>query len=268
MTKPLQSGPKYLLQGLRLLNHPRIRWFVLGPMLIKLVLFVFLTWFAIAQFDGVLGWLIAKVPGWLDFIAWIFWVLFGGFLLLVYGYSFAIIGNILASPFYGPLSERVKEVLNDKKPSNPMTKKEILALAGRSVAREIIKLGYFLPRIIGVLILTLILSFIPVLNLLAPVIAFVWGAWSLALQYIDYPADNNQVGFAELRDQLRERRLVSLSFGGCVLMVTTIPILNLFTMPASVIGATAFWVERMPLFEKEAPQKQELQEKALEQTES
>ncbi len=265
MTKPLQSGPKYLLQGLRLLNHPRIRWFVIAPMLINLVLFVFLTWFAIAQFDGVLGWLIAKVPGWLDFIAWLFWVLFGGFLLLVYGYSFAIIGNILASPFYGPLSERVEEVLNDKKPSNPMTKKEILALAGRSVAREIIKLGYFLPRIIGVLILTLILSFIPVLNLLAPVIVFFWGAWSLALQYIDYPADNNQIGFYKLIGELRERRLVSLSFGGCVLIATTIPILNLFTMPASVIGATAFWIERMPLLQKKEFEEQKLEKEKLQE---
>jgi len=246
MKKPLKSGPGYLLQGLRLLNHPKIRWFVLGPILINLVLFILLTWIAIEQFAGLLNWLMDKIPSWLDFIAWLFWVLFGGFLLLVYGYSFAIIGNILASPFYGPLAERTEQVITEKKISNPMTKKEILALAGRSVTRELIKLGYFLPRIIGILVLTLILSFIPVINLLAPAIAFLWGAWSLALQYIDYPADNNQTGFSELRKQLREHRLISISFGGSVLIATTIPVLNLFTMPASVIGATAFWIERMP----------------------
>lgn len=250
MTKPLQGGPGYLLQGLRLLNHPRIRWFVLGPLLINLVLFVLLTWFAIEQFNGLFGWLIAKIPGWLDFIAWLFWVLFGGFLLLIYGYSFAIIGNILASPFYGPLAERVEEVLTGTVNSTTMTSKQMLALAGRSVTREFIKLWYFLPRILGVLILTLILSFIPVLNLLGPAIAFFWGAWSLALQYIDYPADNNQTSFCELQELLRERRMISISFGGCVLIATTIPILNLFTMPASVIGATAFWLERMPSDQK------------------
>ena len=250
MTKLLQSGPEYLLQGLRLLNHPRIRWFVLGPILINLVLFVLLTWFALEQFNSLLSWLIAKIPSWLDFIVWFFWVFFGGFLLLIYGYSFAIIGNILASPFYGPLAERVEEVLTDTVNSTTMTPKQVLSLAGRSVTREFIKLGYFLPRIIGILILTLILSFIPVLNLLGPAIAFFWGAWSLALQYIDYPADNNQTGFRELREQLRERRLISVSFGGCVLIATTIPILNLFTMPASVIAATAFWLERMPSGQK------------------
>jgi len=102
-----------------------------------------------------------------------------------------------------------------------------------------------LPRIIGVLLLTLTLSFIPVLNLLGPTIAFCWGAWSLALQYLDYPADNHQVSFSQLQEELRRRRLVSLSFGGSVLIASTVPILNLFTMPASVIGATSFWLERM-----------------------
>lgn len=245
MAQPLQSGPGYLFQGLKLLNHPKIRWFVIGPLLINIVLFVGLTALAVEQFGPLLSWLTGKVPEWLGFVAWIFWILFGGFLLLVYGYSFAILGNILASPFYGPLAERVEEVLTGNHRSSTRTGKQLLALAGRSMKREFIKLGYFLPRIIGVLLLTLALSFIPVLNLLGPAIAFFWGAWSLALQYLDYPADNNQIGFVQLREELRNRRLISLSFGGSVLIATTIPILNLFTMPASVIGATSFWLERM-----------------------
>ncbi len=254
MAQPLQSGPGYLFQGLRLLNHPKIRWFVIGPLLINIVLFIGLTALAVEQFGTLLSWLTDKIPEWLSFVAWFFWILFGGFLLLVYGYSFSIIGNILASPFYGPLSERVEEVLTGNNHSSTKTSKQLLALAGRSVKREFIKLGYFLPRIIGVLLLTLALSFIPVLNLLGPVIAFFWGAWSLALQYLDYPADNNQIGFVQLREELRNRRLVSLSFGGSVLIATTIPILNLFTMPASVIGATSFWLERMePSPDKPAP---------------
>lgn len=254
MAQPLQSGPGYLFQGLRLLNHPKIRWFVIAPLLINLFLFIGLTWVAIEQFGTLLNWMIDKIPDWLSFLAWIFWILFGGFLLLVYGYSFSIIGNILASPFYGPLSERVEEVLTGNNLSSTKTGKQLLALAGRSVKREFIKLGYFLPRIIGVLLLTLALSFIPVLNLLGPAIAFFWGAWSLALQYLDYPADNNQVGFITLREELRNRRLISLSFGGSVLIATTIPIVNLFAMPASVIGATSFWLERLePSPDKTAP---------------
>ncbi len=245
MPNPHHSGPGYLLQGLKLLTHPQLRWFVLGPLLINLLLFVGLTWFAFAQFGQWMDMLMAKIPAWLDFLAWIFWVLFGGFLLLVYGYSFAILGNLLASPFYGPLSERVEEVLRGVPSGTQMSARQLMALAANSMKRELIKLGYFLPRIVGVLLLTLGLSFIPILNLLGPTIAFLWGAWSLALQYLDYPADNHQVDFRELREILGGKRFVSFSFGGSVLIATTIPVLNLFAMPASVIGATSFWLERI-----------------------
>lgn len=243
--RPTQTGPGYLLQGLSLLNHPKIRWFVMGPMVINALLFIALTWFAIEQFGTWLDALMAYIPSWLEFLTWFFWVIFAGLLFLIYGYSFAILGNILASPFYGPLAERTASLLTGNQQTASLNLKQILALAARSVKRELIKLGYFLPRIIGVLLLTLALSLIPVLNLIGPVIAFFWGAWSLALQYVDYPADNHQVSFDQLRETLSERKGASISFGGCVLIATTIPVLNLFTMPASVIGATAFWLERV-----------------------
>lgn len=245
MPQHLHSAPGYLLQGFQLMTHPRLRWFVLGPLLINLLLFIGLSWLAVTLFGQWLDSMMAKIPEWLDFLAWIFWLLFGAFLLLVYGYSFAILGNLLASPFYGPLSERTEEVLGGRIGSSTMNARQLLALAANSIKRELHKLGYFLPRIVGVLLLTLVLSFIPVLNLLGPAIAFLWGAWSLALQYLDYPADNHQVGFSQLREELGERRLVSLGYGGSVLLATTVPLLNLFAMPASVIGATSFWLERV-----------------------
>ena len=245
MPPHLHSGPGYLLQGLQLMTHPRLRWFVLGPLFINTLLFVGLSWLAVTQFGQWLDSLMAKIPEWLDFLAWIFWLLFGAFLLLVYGYSFAIIGNLLASPFYGPLSERTEEVLTGRTNGASMSLTQWLAMAGSAMKREVVKMGYFLPRIIGVLLLTLVLSLIPVLNLLGPPIAFLWGAWSLALQYLDYPADTHRVDFANLRQSLKKRRWLSLSYGGSVLIATTIPLFNLFAMPASVIGATSFWLERM-----------------------
>ncbi|WP_438951451.1 sulfate transporter CysZ [Porticoccus sp.] len=245
MTKTTRIGPAYLLLGMRLLHHRQLRWLVLWPLLINAFLFIGLTWLAVDQFGQLLGWLTSMIPTWLDFIRWIFWVLFGGFLLLVYGYTFAILGNLLASPFYGPLSERTEQVLTNNIQETPISARHLLALAGSAMKRELIKLGYFLPRILGVLALTLALSFIPVLNLVGPAIAFLWGGWSLALQYLDYPADNHRQSFAELRGALKKQRLQSLSFGGTVLIATTVPLLNLFVMPASVVGATCFWFDHL-----------------------
>ena len=86
------------------------------------------------------------------------------------------------------------------------------------------------------------LSFIPLLNLITPIIGFYWGAWNLYLQYLDYPADNNKISFGALLVDSRSQRKSALSFGGLVLLGSSIPLLNLLVMPAAVAGATSLWV--------------------------
>jgi hypothetical protein len=61
------------------------------------------------------------------------------------------------------------------------------------------KLGYFLPRAIGLFIL----SFIPVVNIIAAPLWLLWGLM-MAIQYIDYPADNHKLGWNEMLAWLRK----------------------------------------------------------------
>lgn len=105
--------------------------------------------------------------------------------------------------------------------------------------RELSKLAYYLPR----LLLLLILSFIPVVNILAPFLWFLFGAWMMAIQYCDYPMDNNKVSFRQMKVMLAKRRLTSVSFGAIVQVGMMIPLVNLVVMPAAVIGATLYWCE-------------------------
>jgi len=69
-----------------------------------------------------------------------------------------------------------------------------------------------------------------------------FGIWMMAVQYIDYPADNNKLGFDEMLAWLRDKRWQSLGFGGIVYVALLVPLLNLLIMPAAVAGATLFWV--------------------------
>jgi CysZ protein len=64
----------------------------------------------------------------------------------------------------------------------------------------------------------------------------------MAIQYIDYPADNHKLGWNEMLAWLREKRWQSMSFGGIVYLVLLIPVVNILMMPAAVAGATLFWV--------------------------
>jgi CysZ protein len=64
----------------------------------------------------------------------------------------------------------------------------------------------------------------------------------MAIQYIDYPADNHKLGWNEMLAWLRQKRWQSMSFGGIVYLVLLIPVINILMMPAAVAGATLFWV--------------------------
>lgn len=238
----------YFFEGFRLITRPGIRRYVLLPLLLNILVFVALTAFAIQQAGHGMDWLMGWLPGWLDFLVWIIWPLFGLLLLIVYGYTFTIIGNFIAAPFFGILSERVQQHLlatSESIPTPaPLSWRDYGPIIVYALKRELRKLWYFLPRLLGVLLLCVVLSFIPLLNLITPIIGFYWGAWNLYLQYLDYPADNNHISFDDLLINSRKRRKDALGFGGLVLIGSSIPLLNLLVMPAAVAGATALWLEQ------------------------
>ncbi len=50
------------------------------------------------------------------------------------------------------------------------------------------------------------LSLIPGLNLLAAPLWLLFGVWMMAVQYIDYPADNHKMGWDGMLAWLRAKR--------------------------------------------------------------
>ena len=89
------------------------------------------------------------------------------------------------------------------------------------------------------------LFLIPGLNVVAPVVWMAVGAWMLAVTYVDHPMANHGIGFDELLARLRERRLLSLGFGGAAMAALAVPVLNFLIIPCAVAGATAMWVEQL-----------------------
>lgn len=238
-------GLTHFFKGFRLLAAPGVRLWVIIPLVLNLALFVSLTLYAIQQFEELMSWLLNYLPGWLEFIAWLFRLLFGLLLAVCYAYTFTLVGNLIASPFYGLLANAVYIKLSGKQDEAPLTFKTASVIAWQAFVREIQKLGYFLPRLLGVLLLCLVLSFIPLVNFVVPTIAFAWGAWSLALQYLDYPADINGVNFKTVRQRAGSDKGLSFPFGSIVLLGSTVPLLNLLVMPAAVAGATSLWVQHL-----------------------
>jgi CysZ protein len=86
---------------------------------------------------------------------------------------------------------------------------------------------------------------IPVINLAAPLIWFLWSGWLLGLQYIDYGADTRQVPFLTMKAAARREPWLVLGFGALVLAITLVPLSNLVVMPVAVIAGVLIWHERL-----------------------
>lgn len=238
MPTPALSGPQYLGEGLKLMLSPGLRLFVLLPLTINLLLFIGLIVLAMQQFGGWVDTFMPNLPDWLSFLEYLIWPLFVLLVLVIMFFSFTLLANIIAAPFNGFLAEKVEVVARGRDDFPPFSWNELLAMMPRTIGRELRKLAYFLPRAIPLLILT----FVPVLNLIAAPLWILFGIWMMAVQYIDYPADNNKLGWDDMLAWLREKRWQSLGFGGAVYVALLIPFVNILVMPAAVAGATLFWV--------------------------
>lgn len=254
---PLIKGATYVLRGFALIRHPQLRRFVTVPLAINTVLFAALIWLGYGQFDRLMVWLddwvgrSLDLPGWLDWLEpvlqflWAFLevvitILFILGLLFVVVYTFTVVANLIAAPFNSLLAEKTEQHLLGRTPTSAGDWKTLLKSIGPTIWSEVLKLWYFVTRAIPLLILFLI----PGINVtIAPVAWFVFGAWMLALEYMDYPMGNHEILFRQQRRELRSKRFLGLGFGSLTLGLTMVPVINFLAMPVAVTGATAMFVE-------------------------
>lgn len=231
----------YFFEGARLIVKPGFRRFILIPLLINLVIFVIVTIALFHAFGDFFNQVLEWLPGWLNWLAWLLWPLVGFVFLVVYGYSFNVITNFIAAPFFGLLAEKIETHLTGVAPPDEPWGQ----LIPRTLQREAVKLWYFVSRGLIIILLFVVLFFIPGANLVGLIIGVVWSCWCMAVQYSDYPADNHQLSFRELRRRLNQQQLTSYAYGGIILLGSMVPVLNIFVTPIAVAGATLYWVREV-----------------------
>jgi len=234
------SGMHYLLEGLRLIRQPGLRRYVAVPLLVSIVFFSAAIFGLGYWLEALLDLLLGYLPSWLDWLRYLLWPVFAILGVLIIFYSFSLVTNFIAAPFNGMLAEAVEQHLTGQ-PIDTGGWQALVKDIVPSLLSELRKLLYFLLRALPLGLLFLI----PVVNIAAPFLWALFSAWMLAIEYLDYPMANHLLHFSEQRRRLRQRRLLSLGFGGSSLLLTMIPLLNFLAMPASVAGATAMWVAEM-----------------------
>lgn len=234
-------GFHYFVYGWQLILQRHFLPFVLFPILINSVLMIGLIW---AFFVNIGDWLDLLLPSWLDWLSFVLIPLI--FLLLLVGFYFAFttLANFVAAPFNALLAEKVELQLTGEQLGNTSFS-ALLKDVPRMLKREWQKMMYSLPRLIAIFLL----GFVPVLGqTLVPIIAFIFGAWMIAIQYCDYPFDNHKIAFGRMKNALAQNKLMNYTFGSLVSLFTMLPFVNLVVMPVAVCGATAMWVKEYRQF--------------------
>lgn len=254
------TGFSSVFAGISHTHRPKVRRFVVIPFCINITLFGLGLWYAYTWFQGFVDFMPTWMPealtgfwSWLDtpyqwfrgLFSWVenlLWGMFFSVYLLIVFYTFTILANIISSPFNGYFSAAVEKRLLH-------TQAKIEAHVDRTMGEEIKitaineshKLLYSLFRLIPLLIISAILFFIPVVNAIIPVLWFIYGAWMMAVIYIEAPLSNYGLTFKHEKQILNENRWLSLGFGSAIMLMTMIPVLNFFAVPAGVSGATVLF---------------------------
>jgi CysZ protein len=239
--KTLVEGPGNLLAGFFLLTKPGVRGYVIIPFLLNSSLFGLTIFFGAHRLNDLIDWLTSNWS-WTAWLSWLLWPLFTLVAITIVFFCFSILANLISAPFNSFLAEAVaKHLRGGKQASSTGNIKTLAAEMLSAFKSEVIKLSYFVIRALPLLLL----FFIPIIQAFAPIIWFLFGAWMLALEYMEYPMGNQGLLFIEVRSKLMNKRAMTLSFGGSVMLLTMIPVLNFIVMPAAVAAATKIWVDSL-----------------------
>ena len=230
-------------RGWQLIWSPGLRRYVWIPLAINVLVFVGLGWLLFGTFtDWMVSlsvfeqfrdvWLVSKLESLLRF-------LLGAILVVTLLFTFTLVANLIGAPFNSLLAEKVEARLTGIPSSQDGSVSFLIKSIPQTLASEIAKLLYLVLWMIPIGIAHLI----PGINILAPFLLFLFGAWMFALEYIDYPMGNHGLGFGKVKKAVKTKRSTAMGFGSVVALLSAIPIVNLMVMPLAVASATVLYVE-------------------------
>jgi CysZ protein len=152
-------------------------------------------------------------------------------------FLFVVVGNVIAAPFNSALSEAIEEHLTGRAPAGAPG---AFTGAMRGVITALSRLALFLllyPPILAT-------QFIPVIGiLLQPVLAAIYGAFVLSLDFSDPTFERHLPRFRDRVGHIGRHKARYLGFGLTAVVMAIIPLVNFLLLPVGVAGAALLYLE-------------------------
>jgi CysZ protein len=237
------AGPGALLAALDLLRqHPRLRRYVVTPILVNLVIAVVLYTTLVAVGLRAVDRLVPDAAGGAGALTVLLQLLLAVALFFSIGFLLVRFGVVLGSPWYGRLSEEVERIRTGAvPPAPPFT----LAGAAGDIARA---LSYEVRKLTLVLVAggaLLVIQVIPGLGQLAGAAGgFTIGSLVACLDFFDGPLERSRLSFGQKLGFVRRTAPASIGFGMACAALLAVPVLNLLAIPVCMAAGTLFVVDR------------------------
>jgi CysZ protein len=182
---------------------------------------------------GIKQWLESMHESWLNFLVIVGQVLIMGVLFLFYFSLFKFLFLIIGSPVFAYLSERTESIIQgrDFPFSFPQLLKDI-ARGIRIALRNLLWQTVYLMAI-------LILSFIPVIGWLGPLIALLVECYYFGFSMLDYSSERNKLSASQSIDFISRHKGLAIGNGLVFYMMHFIPFIGWLLAPSyAVVAAT------------------------------
>jgi CysZ protein len=254
----LLTGATYPFRVLAVFKRtPRLWGYIAIPILVNFLVGVvlytgllFFGWDSVAYLMGSLThWidsLITNLPRWLGIldyliigIGWLLRLLLVVGLLLLTGFVLVQFGVLLGAPWYGQLSEQLEELRTGQL---HIVEVGIVRDIGRAILFELKKL----VLVVGVGIGLLLLNLVPGIGTLAATVGgFALATTIVCLDFMDAPLERRRLRFREKLRIVFRSLPASASFSWVCLVLVSVPLLNLLTIPLCVASGTLFFCDRV-----------------------
>jgi CysZ protein len=230
----------YVLRGALFIWSHRVLWkYAAAPLAISFMVlggsYILLYHF----FSKLVGHMVTEQWYW-QVLYYVLLVVVSVVVLVVFFFVFTLVASALSSPFNDVISQKTEQIVAGNFREAPFSVVSLVKDSGRAIAHSFRILGIYLMLLVSALLLLLIPA---IGSLLFAVACGLLSSYMFAFEYLGYPMDRRRFSWREKRAFLQSRFRSIIGFGLGNLAIASIPLVNLFFIPAAVAGGTLLFLD-------------------------